>query len=88
MLFPNLQWPFSPLQANSKQYIEEATAALAAKEQTFRCKGSPLKPEALKDMIHMSYSLGKYASPEQRLPPTTTSPSSISGRTYSPMDID
>ena len=61
MLFPHLQWPYSPLKQDSTRYVEEAKAAIAAKEDTYKCPGRALTVEELKDLIEMTFDLGRYA---------------------------
>ena len=85
MLFPNLQCPNSALKNDSAEYIQQLSEAHEAKEQRYRARGSPLSVDELKDMVHMTFNLGKYATPSRRMP---TTPQTISDRSFSPMDID
>ena len=88
MLFPKLQWPHSAQKNDSVEYQRQSQEARLAKEQDLRVRGSPLNFEQLKDLCHMTLNLGKYS---QELPPTTTistTPQSISKRSFDPMDLD
>ena len=85
MLFPNLQCPNSALKNDSTEYIRQATEAHEAKEERYRVRGDPLSVDELKDMVHMTFNLGKYATPSRRMPST---PETISEGSFSPMDID
>ncbi|KAK3701670.1 hypothetical protein LTR37_015322 [Vermiconidia calcicola] len=85
ILFERLQWPFSPLKDDSARYRQEAEAALAAKEEDYRNRGDFLTVDEIKDMIHLNYNLGKYATTTKRTPPT---PESIGCDYGSPMHID
>ena len=85
MLFERLQWPFSPLKDDSARYRQEAEAALVAQEESYRIRGESLTVDEIKDMVHLTHNLGKYAPPTGRMPPT---PESIRCDYGSPMHID
>ncbi|KAK3719453.1 hypothetical protein LTR37_004311 [Vermiconidia calcicola] len=61
MLFERLQWPFSPLKDDSARYRQEAEAALVAQEESYRIRGESLTVDEIKDMVHLTHNLGKYA---------------------------
>ena len=79
MLFPERQWPYSALKDNSIRYNEEAKAALEAKEMRYRARRGSMTTDDWKEMIHITYGLGKFKTPGQQ---------SISCEAGSPMDID
>lgn len=79
MLFPELQWPYSPLKDDSIKYKEEAKQAEEAKELRYRARRGSMTSDDLKEMIHITYGLGKFGTP---------APLSISCEAGSPMDID
>jgi hypothetical protein len=79
MLFPEHQWPYSPLKGESIRYKEEARAAQEAKETGYRAWRGSMTTDDLKEMIHITYGLGKFKTPER---------SSVSYEAGSPMVID
>jgi hypothetical protein len=83
MLFPELQWPFSTLREDSRRYREEKEAVLEEKALRYLrvAKRGEVTAEELKDMIQMTYGLGKYAAPPRQW-------QSVEEMAYSPMDID
>lgn len=62
---PELQFPFSPLKNDSARYLEEDRLQREGKELTYcqrRLLGeSPFTPGHIKDMIHRTLGMGKYA---------------------------
>lgn len=79
MLFPELQWPYSPLKDDSRRYREEAEAATEAKEHRYRARRGSMTTDDLKEMIHITYGSGKFRTPLRK---------SVRGEAGSPMDID
>ena len=84
MLFPEKQWPFSALRNDSRRYREEREAVLEEKAQRYLCctRRGEMTVEESKDMIQMTYGIGKYASPQRQ------SIEELEEMAYWPMDID
>lgn len=74
------------MKSDNVAYIKQTQEVEAAKEQRYRARrGSPLKPEEIKDLIRMTLNMGIYASPTKR--PTRPS-EPVDERSCSLMDID